>query len=279
MEAINLLRKNDRYGQTPRQANYTAWAKVALLLALGAYFIYVIASGNLPNYINVRFAWLSYVAAGLFLLLGLSGAYELLRPRKDPAQLEPFKRDLLGTPKTFQRRAQEVQGTHHPITWKALAIVAIPLVLGTIIPSRPLGAAAVDGNISLSAVSAANATAFTTDPITWNVLDWLRSFNRTDDINSFNGKQADIIGFVYREASFPDDQFMLARFTISCCVADSSAIGVPVKWDAAGDFPADTWLHITGAWEVGEFRGETVPILNAVNIEQVEQPEHPYLYP
>jgi uncharacterized repeat protein (TIGR03943 family) len=172
-----------------------------------------------------------------------------------------------------------MEQTRQSISWKALAVIAIPLVLGTLVPSRPLGSAAVGGNISLNAVSASGAQTFTTDPLTWNVLDWLRAFNNSGDVNSFNGKQADVIGFVYREATFPDDQFMVARFTISCCVADASAIGVPVVWDAAGDYPADTWVEVKGTWEVGEFRGDTVPILHPTTIDKVDQPDHPDLYP
>ncbi len=55
------------------------WIKAALLFGLGIYFVYNIASGNIPNYVNARFAWLSYVAAALFLLIGVFSAIHLLR--------------------------------------------------------------------------------------------------------------------------------------------------------------------------------------------------------
>jgi uncharacterized repeat protein (TIGR03943 family) len=164
------------------------------------------------------------------------------------------------------------------MSWGALAVVAIPLVLGTLIPSQPLGSAAVNGDISLNAPSV-TATTFTTDPLEWNVLDWLRAFNSSGDLESFNGKQADVIGFVYREATFGDEEFMVARFAVSCCVADASALGLPVVWEGAGDFRQDTWVRVQGTFEVGEFRGDTVPMLQATSVEAVTQPEHPYLYP
>jgi uncharacterized repeat protein (TIGR03943 family) len=235
-----------------------AWLKTAILLALGGYFIYNIASGSLTNYINQRFAWLSYVAAVLFLALGAASAWDLLRGRG--------------------RVACACDHDHQHITWRALAIVALPLVLGTLIPSRPLGSAAVNGDISLNAAGA-NLTSFSADPLQWNVLDWLRAFNNADDLAGFNGQEADVIGFVYREATFPEDTFMVARFTISCCVADASAIGLPVVWQNAGDFPQDTWVRVRGVFEVGAFRGDTVPVLHAASVETVQQPEHPYLYP
>jgi len=239
-----------------------AWMKTLLLLGMGLYFVYNIATGNLANYINARFSWLSYVAAGLFLLLGAISVWELLR---EPGEHAHHHHDH----------------DHGSLSWGVLAIIATPLVLGTLIPSRPLGAAAVDGNITLnSGLSAGSATPFTGDPLTWNVLDWLRAFNQSDDLTSFNGREAAVIGFVYREITFPDDQFMVARFTISCCVADSTAIGLPVVFaGAAATYPADTWVQVHGTFQMGEFRGDTVPLLYADTIEVIDQPEHPYLYP
>ncbi len=237
-----------------------AWAKALLLLGLGLYFVYNIVTGNLANYVNARFGWLSYIAAGLFLLLGAISVGVLLRGQDD--------------------HDHHHDHDHTPLTWGVLAIIAVPLVFGTLIPSRPLGAAAVEGNISLnSSISTSSITTFTGDPLTWNVLDWLRAFNQSDDLSSFNSREADVVGFVYREITFPDDQFMVARFTISCCVADSSAIGLPVVFADAADFPADTWVQIHGTFQVGEFRGDTVPLLYADTIKVIEQPEHPYLYP
>jgi uncharacterized repeat protein (TIGR03943 family) len=232
--------------------SWQAWVKVAILLGLGLYFSYNIISGNLSNYINIRFAWLSYVAASLFLLLGLAGVYRLLRA---------------------ERRAHE-----HGISWFALAVTTVPLVLGTAIPSQPLGADAVGTDFNMNALAGENnVSTFTTNPLDRNVLDWIRLFNMSDDITSFNGQEADVTGFVYRDDTFGDDQFLVARFTISCCVADALAVGLPVAWDE--DIPNDQWVRVMGTLQVGDFRGERKPILQPTSIELIDQPEHPYLYP
>lgn len=233
------------------------WTKSLLLNALGVFFIYSIASGNLTNYINERFAWLSYVAAGLFLLLGVANTVDMLR----------------------YQDAMRLDRSHAPITWPVIAVVAIPLVLGILVPSRPLGSAAAQGGVSLTAASVTSATTFTTDPLKWNVLDWLRAFNASDNITSFNGKEANVVGFVYREGTYPDNQFMVARFTVSCCVADASAIGLPVVADDAALFPADTWVSVKGTLKIDQFLGDDWPVLHAEQIEKIPQPEHPYLYP
>jgi uncharacterized repeat protein (TIGR03943 family) len=263
MSAVEHI--HEHHEHIDQRAALQGWLKSGLLFGLALYFAYNILSGNLTNYINQRFAWLSYVAVALFLLLGVASVLELLR-RDAHAHHD------------HEGHAHH-DHDHASVSWMALAVVAVPLLLGTLIPSQPLGATAIDGSISLSSASVMNATTFTTNPLEWNVLDWLRAFNASDDVQSFNGKQADVVGFVYREATFPDEKLMVARFTVSCCVADASAIGLPVVWPEAGSIPQDTWIRVQGTFQVGEFRGDTVPLLMAESVEEVPQPEHPYLYP
>ncbi|MFO7322050.1 MAG: TIGR03943 family protein [Chloroflexota bacterium] len=235
--------------------------KTLILFGLGLYFIWNIASGNVVNYINTRFVWLSYVAAVLFLLLALSGAWNLLRSRRHE-----------------DAGAGDHDHRHGQMSWPVLALVAVPLVLGTLVPSRPLGADAVSGNVSLS-VTGATTTDFTIPPLSRNVLDWLRVFSKVSDYDEVAGEPADVIGFVYREPDFGEDRFMVARFTVSCCVADASAIGVPVIWSGTSELQSDDWVRVQGQFVVEEFRGERVPVLKATSVELVEQPAHPYLYP
>jgi uncharacterized repeat protein (TIGR03943 family) len=249
--------------QANTRARRIAWAKSAVLIGLGLYFTFIIVSGNLNNYINMRFAWLSYLAAGLFFLLGAFSLYQNWRSRNAPPTL------TMNDP------------THAAPSWGMIAIIAVPLVLGTLIPSQPLGADAV-GTIETSvgvANAAGDAETFTIAPQNRNVLDWLRVFNTTDDYAALQGQPADVIGFIYREPSMNDDQFMVARFTISCCVADSSAIGLPVQWADTAGLPAGEWVRVGGQMQVGEFRGDQMPVILADSIEIVEAPQNPYLYP
>ncbi len=236
--------------------------KTGVLFALALYFLYVALSGNSAYYINERLSWLVWLAAALFALLGAGSAFGLLSRREQTNAI-----------------ALMSGGEHTRITWSGLAIVAVPLLLGTLLPAQPLDANAVGGSISTSAVTAGTASTIERDPASWTVLDWLRSFNSSLDLSEFNGRQATLIGFVYKEPTFAEDTFMLARFTVSCCVADASAIGVPVVWADAAQIEQSTWLRVEGAFQLGAFRGDDVPLLQASSVEVVPQPEHPYLYP
>lgn len=257
---MDLLREENFSLEKSRQnTNAQEWLKTALLFGLGFYFLALFLSGGLTNYINGSLIWLSGVAVALFMLLGASSAFFLLRAEQAKNRAAP---------------------EHLRLSWGALLLIAAPLVLGTLIPSRPLDANAVGGSISTTVgVGAAEAVTIGKSELDWNVLDWLRAFNNSLDLTEFNGRAANIVGFLYREPSFPQNQFMLARFTVACCVADASAIGVPVVWDGAADIESSTWLHVQGIFEVGSFREAEVPILQASAVTVVEQPEHPYLYP
>jgi len=243
------------------------WLKTALLLGLGVYFILLITTGSLTNYINQRFAWLSDVAAGIFLLLGVYSLILTIRAMRDHDALH----DAL-------EHTHDGHDHDHGISWSALAVIAVPLLLGVLIPSRPLGAEAINGELSTTA-AVGDMVTFTKQPLDRNVLDWLRYFGSLSDMNESAGQPADVIGFMYQEPEFPENMFMVARFTVSCCVADASAIGLPTYFVSDPPLEQGVWVHVTGTFTVGEFRGDTMPILQADTLEIVDQPEHPYLYP
>jgi putative membrane protein len=245
--------------ETQANTNYIqAWLQVVILGGMGAYFGYNVISGNVTNYINARFVWLSAMAAMVFLLLAIFSAYRLLRREG-----------------TIHYNFSEPE----PVTWAVLVTVALPLVFGTMVPSQPLGASAVQGGLTTNAVLDTNETGFTVAPENRNILDWLREFNRVDDYAAFNGQRADIIGFVYREPDFAPNEFMVARFTVSCCVADASAIGMPVYYRDAPTLETGEWVHVQGTVAAGMLGGDVLPIVQAETLEVIPVPEHPYLYP
>jgi len=230
--------------------------QAVVLLGLAVYFGVNILSGNVTNYINTRFVWLSYVAVLIFGLLGVSSLLMLRNGR------------------AFNRGDD-----HQPINLPIVMIMAIPLVLGTLIPSQPLGADAIDGAVSFNAFAGLNASVVQKDPLERDVLDWARMFTADKAPGTFNGQQADIVGFVYTEPTYPEDTVMVARFTVSCCVADASPIGLPVYWPDADTLESGQWVRVSGAFDARDFRGQLTPTLIADAVTLTEQPEHPYLYP
>ena len=259
--------------------------KVGVLAASGLMFYSKITSGTLAFYINERFAWLSLVAVLLFLVLALTMAYALIeRKRTTPAAM--FGED--GAVMTLSSASTSSQATssHGKTSAAGMIIVAIPAILGLVLPARPLTASAIESRgISNTAPNRPGSTASNVTQLerpattTRNILDWLRTFSISEDLNKFNNQSANVVGFVYKDPRTQENQFWVSRFTVSCCVADAAAIGLLVQSDKVATLKADSWVRVTGKFQLGEFAGEKMPTLVADKIEPIEQPNQPYLYP
>jgi uncharacterized repeat protein (TIGR03943 family) len=112
-----------------------------------------------------------------------------------------------------------------------------------------------------------------------NILDWVKLFYFEEDLNPFIGQQASVVGFVYHDESLPEGQFFVSRFILSCCAADGYAVGMIVEPPAGATFEQDTWLQVTGTIDVIAYNGKPSPLVRAEKLEEVAQPEQPYLYP
>ncbi len=247
----------------------------AVVLALSGLMFYAkISDGTLNFYINQRFSWLSFVAVLLFLILSLTMLYRLLERRS--AGSTP-----IGGLAMVDN--QDPPGHGGGLSTLSLAILAVPALLGLLVPARPLGASAISSKgIGLLAPDSPQSVTQVRRPNTGtrNILDWLREFQReADPVTAFKGQPVDVIGFVYRDARSGQNQFWISRFAVSCCVADAAALGLLVQTDQATSLTTDAWVRVTGKISASQFAGETLPAITPDKIEPVEQPKQPYLYP
>jgi putative membrane protein len=240
--------------------------KGLILIGLALFLTNSIINGSLLFYISRRFAWLTWVAT--ILLLFIAFAYQRTLHVRDHQEHD---------------KGQE-HHDHLPgggSAWMALVLVALPLVLGILVPPRPLGAQAVGvREVNTDGVGLGDDEALLTRAASErNILDWLRAFSATDDPSVLSGQTARVIGFVYRDDTFAADQFMVSRFVVSCCVADATVLGLIVSWPESADLPLDTWVEVQGAFQPGQIDGQTRPILVADSVTPTTPPNQPYLYP
>jgi putative membrane protein len=219
-------------------------------------------SGKLYYYIGPRFGWLAALAAGLFVAIAIF--YNRAGPLCDD--------DLHNHQHDHERET--------PV-W-ILIVVSAPLVLGTLVPARPLGASAVANqgvSMNVAAPSSNALTSLTIIPAQRNILDWVRAIGANSDPTALNGQSVDVVGFVYRDVRFAGEQFMVARFTVACCVADARAMGLVVQVSNARQFETGAWVRVKGAFKDGMLDNSPMPVVVADEIVPVEQPTQPYLYP
>ncbi|MEH7096558.1 TIGR03943 family putative permease subunit [Neobacillus vireti] len=98
-----------------------------------------------------------------------------------------------------------------------------------------------------------------------------------DNLNAMIGKTVTTKGFVYREKEFMQNQIIVARFGITCCVADASVYGMMAKGEVAA-LPKDKWVQVTGKIDQTQFNGETIPVIKINQLSKITAPQQPYVF-
>lgn len=94
----------------------------------------------------------------------------------------------------------------------------------------------------------------------------------------FAGKEIETFGFVYRQPDFTSQQFVVARFSVTCCTADASVFGVLVEDEQASKWAKDSWVKVRGKLEARSVDGYDMLVLRASKVEQAKAPKDPYVY-
>jgi uncharacterized repeat protein (TIGR03943 family) len=234
-----------------------------LLLGLSIFFASKAANGQLTWYINARFIPLTIFGIIMLAILAQTVFTEIKRSRQ---------------------RAQAGEHDHDHATAPAnLWFMLVPLLIGVLIPARPLdsSAFATKGfNTNAPLISAdSSALLFETDSEERNVLDWIKLFNYEENVTQFIGQKASVIGFVYFNEDLSENQFFVSRFVVSCCAADGFAIAMAAEWDDAAALQQDSWVLVKGTIEAITINDRRVPMIVAESVQEVPVPNQPYLYP
>ncbi|MEW6180909.1 MAG: TIGR03943 family protein [Chloroflexota bacterium] len=232
----------------------------ALLMALlGLYLLSRVWNGSILLYINQRFVILAFFA-GLCMIILAQVLYK-------------GRHSALGD--------HENRGENAPTS---LWWVMVPIVIGFLIPPRPLSPSAVNNrgmmiDAPLSARIEDTSQILELSPTERTVLDWIRLFSYSEDVTPYIGQPADVTGFVFYDGRLNSNQFMVGRFTITCCVADATALGIIVQYPEAAVLKEHSWVRVTGTVDIFERDGRQYPIIIAETVQPVPQPEQPYLFP
>ncbi len=99
------------------------------------------------------------------------------------------------------------------------------------------------------------------------------------DIHKYKGKPIQLMGFVYKEDGFEQDQLVIARFLITHCVADASIVGFLTELPEASSIDTDTWIEVNGVLDITTYNGVELPFIKITDWKKVTEPEEPYIYP
>jgi uncharacterized repeat protein (TIGR03943 family) len=226
----------------------------ALILAgLGVALLYRLWSGTLWWYVQGRLV--------VFVLITAPALLALARAAAAPSAATP--------PANPPQRIS---------AWR-LWLVALPVIVGLLVPAHPLGSAALAARGLNLAVPPASATLLSVPPTERTVLDWVQVQHASVGANTLAGQPADVSGFVYHDRRLRPGEFIVSRFVLACCAASALGVGMLVRWPAAAGMPPNAWVRVRGTVQAGDFGGQPIPAIDATRVEGVDEPLWPYLYP
>ena len=100
----------------------------------------------------------------------------------------------------------------------------------------------------------------------------------SEQIDAVIGKRIEITGFVFRERDFAPNEFVVARYGVTCCVADATVYGILVRADDAATWENDTWVKVEGVIDEAKYKQWIIPIITNPKVTIVNMPEQPYVY-
>ena len=282
-----------------------------IVLGLAAFLTEKWISGRLSFYINLRFTVFTLLGIVGLMIMEVIGLIPIFTEKQESKKqnidfiivfLSPVITAALGLSvqivftiyvlvgiigfvrlKKFQEIGYFVNNQSSKISGKALILLTIPLILGVAVPARPLSTLSLNTRgMSLSAPVSIGQQSVKTLEITPDdrtILDWIRIFNDEKASTPYMGETANVVGFVYHDPRLKADQFMVGRFTITCCVADAFAIGMAVNWPDSSELEDNSWVNVRGTVDELEINGQKVPVVQAQAVNPVQAPEQPYLYP
>ncbi len=250
------------------------FVKTLLLVALGVFLYSRIANGTLLYYINERFAIFTVIGVVGLLLLGVSYRWERPTPTDD-AEQSPHD--------------HSAHDHSHALSWSSMAIIALPIVLGLSITPQPLGSAALaNRDVALGMNESALPPSLRNRekaPLDKNIMDWWHEFRSSATAGQeLLGQEVKVSGFVFRNAAYGNENFLVTRFVVSCCVADANVLGllVSIPAELAPALPQlndDQWVEVHGTFVANTVDGWHMPIVVAQQITPIAVPNQPYLYP
>lgn len=108
-----------------------------------------------------------------------------------------------------------------------------------------------------------------------NFYTWMvRLFQSMED---YDGYTITLTGFVFNDdASFKDNEFLLARLVMSCCVSDMTPLGIVCRYDGE-PLEKTKWYTVTGKIFIGDYKGGKEPQILIESVVPAE-PISEYIY-
>lgn len=230
--------------------------KILLLLGFSTFFLYAVFSGAYVKYVHPRILPYMVFTAAVMILTSILMFTDVLKSKKSDKN-----------------------------SW-GLIFFVIPLILAFSIPSTTLSSQSqvisnvqISNNASTDNNSSESKTATKEKIIMTDRNYYSNLYNFFSTPEAYVGQTVELVGFVYVDDSLAENQFVIARYIMTCCAADMSLCGMVCNYDQSSSLKSDTWVKVTGTLCTQEFNGKKEPCIQVVGIEETKAPAQEYIYP
>jgi putative membrane protein len=102
---------------------------------------------------------------------------------------------------------------------------------------------------------------------------------------SIDGREVEMVGFVYNDPSLGQQDFILARLIITCCANDADIAGLLCRWPERQALDEGEWVKVQGKlgrvpyYNLQTHQITNMPFIQVEQLTEVQKPEQEYVYP
>jgi putative membrane protein len=247
-----------------RRFNIEEFFKFILLLGFSFFLLFLMLSGYITNFIHPKMIIYIKLACGALMILS---AFQFT--------------------KVFTAITRNKGKLSH-------VLLAITIIIGFAVAPNGVNTSIAEnkgvslGNFS-SGISKYNPylkRGIINNTIVFNEEDYYYTlFDVAENIEVYAGKKVILTGFVYKEAGFKEDEFVVARMMLNCCAADTQVAGILCRWDKTHELKKEQWVRIEGILASRPFmepdnnKEDVMPEIIVEKVSFTDKPENPYIYP
>ncbi|MFW5703029.1 MAG: TIGR03943 family putative permease subunit [Candidatus Dojkabacteria bacterium] len=252
-----------------------------LIFLFSVFVIWLGIRGELDFYVHPRYETFSLAFAGITFFVSLLGVSHYLYSLFFRVDMYDHEYQQYGLEQAHHIHTHtEVD---HP-NYLGYLLIVLPLLPAFLLPVAPLQSITAQqreldlNNINQTATSIASIDIFSRNSVDFSFEEWLITIQQNPDLEQYVGDKIRLSGFIFRSEVSGVDEFLLARFQVTCCAVDARPVGIYViapDWEE--EYQEDDWLEVSGEFATIEIVGRQEPAINPTEIKRISVPNDPYL--
>lgn len=272
------------------QLNLEALLKMAVLLGFAWLFHTVVESGNAQFYVHPRIVPYMRFGTLVFVVIAFFAAGELFKPARRKVRLGRYLLFILPLLLAFALPPRTPDTSSMSLSNGGFSSITGDISAGDEYeeegPMEGEGefvqgvVAGQEGEIDGSSTGEPEGGELSQEDIrmeSQSFIPWIEALYENPEKHA--GRKVEVTGFVFKDRSFRQNEFVPARLTMACCAADMQPIGLLCRYPDAAKLKKDAWVKVTGTVRAVRANDQLIPVIEASVVEPAQKPENEFVFP